>query len=82
MFNHPRMTSSGRLWALLFGLLLIGALPKRVECGYAGADPCALAGTFHRKCSSYEVEPLGFYLIERVAHADVGFAYSTGETCR
>ena len=30
----------------------------------------------------YELEPFGFYLIEKLAGADVGFAYSSGDDCR
>ncbi len=74
------MTSSGRRWAFFIGLLVAFALPKRVECGYPGATCQHVVGK--EACSSYEVEPWGFYLIEYVAGRDVGFAYSSGDDCR
>jgi hypothetical protein len=70
------MTSSGRRWAFLIGVVIAFMLPKRVECGYPGAQCIRNPG-----CSVYELEPLGFYLIEYVAGRDVGFAYSSGEDC-
>jgi len=79
--NHPRMTSSGRRWAFFIGLVVVFMLPKHVECGYPGTE-CTTVGSFRRTCTSYELEPYGFYLIELVASRDVGFAYSTGEDCR
>lgn len=73
------MTSSGRLWALVFGIVIAFALPKHVECGYPGAE---CARIVHReKCVAYELEPWGFYLIEKLANRDVGFAYKSGEDC-
>ncbi len=75
------MTSRGKQLGLLFGLLVVFAVPKRVECGYPGGT-CSHKGTFNRTCTSYELEPFGFYLIERLAGTDVGFAYSSGDDCR
>jgi len=79
--NHPRMSTSGRRWAALFGLAIVFLLPKHVECGYPGRE-CAYDGAFHHRCTPYELEPFGFYLIESLAGRDVGFAYSSGEDCR
>jgi hypothetical protein len=74
-----RMTSSGRQLAFLVAVLIAFALPKRVECGFPGG-----ACTVHHGkevCTSYEVEPWGFYLLENVFSRDIGFAYSSGEDC-
>jgi hypothetical protein len=76
------MTSSGMRWAFLFGFLLAIALPKHVDCGYPDAPACQKQGRWQTKCTAYEVEPFGFYLIELVAKRDVGFAYSSGDGCR
>ncbi len=82
MINDPRMTTRGRTWAFAFGILIVLGLPKHVDCDHPGASECSHPGTFRRTCTSYEVEPFGFYLIELVARTDVGFAYSSGELCR
>jgi hypothetical protein len=79
--NHPSMTTRGRQIAFWFAVLVALALPRRVDCGYPGAT-CGHAGKWRTTCTSYEVEPLAFYLIELVAHLDVGFAYTTGDDCR
>ena len=73
------MTSNGRRWAFLIGVVIAFMLPKRAPCGYPGAR-CErmVAG---QGCA-YEIEPVGFYLIEYVAGRDVGFAYSSGDDCR
>ena len=76
------MTSSGRRWAALFGLILALSLPKHVECGYAGASNCQQEGRWRMMCTSYEVEPFGFFLLELAFKRDIGFAYSSGEDCR
>jgi len=75
------MSSRGKQLAFLFGLLIVIALPKQVECGYPGGE-CARPGSFRRTCTAWEVEPFGFYLLEKLAGRDVGFAYSSGEECR
>lgn len=75
------MTSRGKQLAFLFGLLVVFMLPKRVECGYPDGT-CAHKGTFNRTCTPWELEPFGFYLIEKLAKSDVGFAYSSGDDCR
>ena len=77
----PNMTSRGKQLAFAFALVAVFALPKHVECGYPGGL-CKHPGTFNRTCTSYELEPFGFYLIELLAKTDVGFAYSSGEDCR
>jgi hypothetical protein len=79
---HPSMTTRGRMIAFAVGAVLAFALPKRVDCGFPGGT-CGHAGTRRGEiCTSYEVEPWGFYLLEHVAGRDVGFAYSSGDDCR
>ncbi|HEU0030587.1 MAG TPA: hypothetical protein VFQ53_08140 [Kofleriaceae bacterium] len=75
------MSTRGRRWAFVFGVLIALALPKHVECGVPDAS-CTYTGSFHTQCTSYEVEPFGFYLLEKLFDRDVGFAYTTGESCR
>lgn len=76
------MTYSGRRWAFVLGIVFALALPKKVDCGFPGGE-CEHAGTRHReRCTPYEIEPFGFYLLEAALHRDVGFAYSSGEDCR
>ena len=77
----PNMTARGKQLGLLFGLLIVLAIPKHVECGYPDGK-CDHKGSFNRTCKTYEVEPFGFYLIEKLAKSDVGFAYSSGDDCR
>lgn len=75
----PRgMSSRGKQITALVAMGLALFLPKQVECGYPGGE-CAHANA---RCRSYEVEPMGFFLLELLAKRDVGFAYSTGENCR
>lgn len=64
------MTTSGRRWAFVFGILIAFALPKRVERGHLAA------------CTRYDVEPWGLYLVESALGRDFGVAYSSGEDCR
>lgn len=75
------MTSRGKQVTALIAILLAGLLPKRVECGFPGGS-CTRYAAGRQVCHAYEVEPIAFYLLERVLDRDVGFAYSTGETCR
>ena len=82
MIRGRGMTTSGMRWAFLFGIVLVLALPKRVECGYPDAPGCAREARFGIMCTAYEVEPFGLYLVELLAKRDVGFAYSSGEECR
>jgi hypothetical protein len=81
MISHPSMTSRGKRIAGVLALIILFFLPKHVECGYPDGR-CGRLGMFRQLCTAYEVEPLGLYAIEKLAHRDVGFAYSTGETCR
>ena len=76
------MTTRGRRIAFFAGALIAFALPKHVECGYPGGT-CQHAGPLHGQlCTSYEIEPWGFYLIELAVGRDVAFAYTSGEDCR
>ncbi|MCL4529446.1 MAG: hypothetical protein M1282_08540 [Chloroflexi bacterium] len=63
---------------VLIAMLLILAIPVRVECGvigYAcatGPDP---SGTYY---TYYEIKPLGITAIETIIHQDLGLYYSSG----
>ncbi|MDQ3301425.1 MAG: hypothetical protein M3619_32995 [Myxococcota bacterium] len=81
MIRTRGMSSSGMRWAFLFGVVLAIALPKRVPCGVPGIE-CAVEGRWRTLCTSYELEPFGFYLLELAFHRDIGFAYTTGQECR
>lgn len=73
------MTSGGRKWAGLIGVIIAFALPYHVECGFPSAECAHIVNK--EQCTPYEVEPWGFSLIERLAGRNVGFAYSSGEDC-
>ena len=75
------MSTRGARIAFVFAVVITGLLPKRVECGYPGAT-CGHAGAWRTTCTDFEIEPLGFYVLELVANRDVGFAYSAGDDCR
>ena len=62
------MTFAGRRFAFVIGIVIAFALPKRIEEPYG-------------RCTDYEIEPLGFYLLEQVFHGNVGFNYSSGRDC-
>ena len=79
--NHPSMTSRGKQITVLIAILVGLALPKHVDCGVPGRQ-CSDLGMFRRLCTPYEVEPVGFFLLEKLLNRDVGFAYKSGETCR
>lgn len=81
---NPRrgMTTRGKRITALFAILIAAALPKHVECGYPGAPSCGELGAFKLMCTPYEVEPLGFFVVEKLLGRDVGFAYTRGERCR
>jgi len=78
------MSTRGIRIAFVLAVVMVGVLPKRVECSYPGAT-CGHAGPWRTTCTSFEIfeiEPLGFYLIELAARRDIGFAYSGGDDCR
>lgn len=75
------MTSSGKQLTALIAIALAGFIPKHVECGFPGNE-CLRYGRAKLVCRDYEVEPIAFFLLERFFERDIGFAYSTGETCR
>ena len=76
----PGMTSRAKQVVALIAVLLALLLPKRVECGFPGGE-CLRAAPRRQLCRDYEMEPLAFYLAEWALGRNVGFAYSTGETC-
>ncbi|MEJ7597871.1 MAG: hypothetical protein WKG01_08190 [Kofleriaceae bacterium] len=80
--QHPSMSSRGKQIAGLIAVLLVLFLPKRVRCGYPGAEDCTVKGALWTRCTMTELEPLGLYVIELVAKRDVGFAYSVDDGCR
>lgn len=86
MADRPRprgLSSSGKQWAALVALSLGMCLPKHVKCGYpAAAGTCQVQGPFRQTCEAYELEPLGFFLVELLIGDDVGFAYKSGQDCR
>ncbi len=80
MINAPGLTSRGKMITGLIALIIAFLLPKQVECGYPGGE-CGRLAMFRQVCKSYELEPLGFFLLERLLDRDVGFAYTRGEDC-
>ena len=78
----PGMTSRAKQITGLIAICIALALPIHVECGFPGATCAAHDGVLRTVCKDFELEPMGFYLLELVAHQDVGFAYSRGEDCR
>jgi hypothetical protein len=80
--NHPSMTTRGKRIAAVIAILIVLALPKRVDCTYPGALACAHPGQWGRSCTDYEIEPFGFYLVELLVQRDVGFAYVADQECR
>ena len=78
----PGMTSRAKQITGLIAIVIAMALPIHVECGFPGAKCPSHDGVFREVCKDYELEPLGFYLLELVATRNVGFAYSRGEDCR
>jgi hypothetical protein len=81
MISHPSMTSRGKTIAGFVALIILFLLPKRVECGFPDGR-CGHQGMFRQQCKEYELEPLGLYAIELLAHRAVGFAYKRAEDCR
>jgi hypothetical protein len=80
MINAPGMTSRGKRITALIAVIIAFLLPMHVECGYPGGQ-CGRIGVFRQVCKDYELEPLGFFLLERLFDRDVGFAYQRGEDC-
>ena len=80
MINAPGLSSRGKAITAVIALIIAFLLPKDVECGYPGGE-CGRIGTFHQLCKDHELEPLGFYLIEKLVSRNVGFAYRSGEEC-
>lgn len=76
----PGMSSRAKQVTALIALFCALFLPKHVDCSFPG-DECLHQGRSGRLCTSYELEPVGFYLIEWLAGRDIGFAYSKGEVC-
>jgi len=79
--RHPSMTTRGTRIAFAIAVAIALLLPKRVDCGYPGAT-CGHAGRWRTTCTDYEIEPLGFYVLELALGRNIGFAYSSGEDCR
>jgi hypothetical protein len=79
--RHPSMSTRGTRWAALIAVVCAFFIPKRVECGFPGAH-CERIGRGGATCTRHDLEPWGFYLIESLAHQDVGFAYSSDDDCR
>jgi hypothetical protein len=77
----PGMTSRAKQITALLAVSLGLLFPRQVECGHPGGE-CAVPGMNRTMCSTHEVEPLGFYLVEWLVGRNVGFAYSRGQTCR
>lgn len=75
------MTSRGKAITGVFALIVLLLLPMKVPCGYPGGK-CGRKGELGLVCKSYELEPLGLYLIEKLVDGNVGFAYQEGEDCR
>ncbi|HEY4238792.1 MAG TPA: hypothetical protein VGM88_03220 [Kofleriaceae bacterium] len=75
------MTSNGKRAAALIGIVIAFALPKHTPCGVADIACKAHEGQFHRMCTPYELEPMGFFAIEYLVGRNVGFAYVSGEEC-
>ncbi|MEZ4366407.1 MAG: hypothetical protein R2939_08985 [Kofleriaceae bacterium] len=73
------MTTSGTRWAVAIVLALAFFLPVRLPCSFPGQDCAEIRDK--RLCRDGDLEPLGFYLVERVLRRDLGFAYSTTRAC-
>jgi hypothetical protein len=80
MINAPGLTSRGKRITALIAVIIAFLLPKDVECGYPGGE-CGRLGMFRQVCKDHDLEPLGFYLIEKLVDRDVGFAYRSREEC-
>jgi hypothetical protein len=80
MINAPGLSSRGKRITAFIAVIIAFLLPKDVECGYPGGE-CGRIGIFRQVCKDHELEPLGFYLIEKLLERNVGFAYRSGEEC-
>ncbi len=69
-----RMTSSGRRWAFLVGVLIALALPKQVERGTVRRGKTV--------CTHEVTVPFGGYLVESAFGRPLGIAYATNDECR
>lgn len=67
--------------AALIGIAIAFMLPKRIDCAF-GEDVGCKVIVRRMGCESYEVEPWGFYLLERVFRTSIGFAYEVTTDCR
>ncbi|MEO7092142.1 MAG: hypothetical protein ABI175_02750 [Polyangiales bacterium] len=80
MINAPGLTSRGKRITAFIAVIIAFLLPKDVECRYPGGE-CGRHGMFRQICKDHELEPLGFFLIEKLVQRDVGFAYRATEEC-
>ena len=78
--QHPRMTTSGRRNAALFGIAIALALPKEVPCEVPGRS-CAIHRPYGQICRPVDVEPLAVFMIEWLTGRDLPLAYSHRIEC-
>jgi hypothetical protein len=78
---HPSMTTNGKRIAAFIAVVCVFLLPKRIECSYPG-EYCRHGNARDQSCVTKELEPFGFYLLEKLFSTDIGFAYSVDEECR
>ncbi|MEZ4364057.1 MAG: hypothetical protein R3B48_28045 [Kofleriaceae bacterium] len=67
-------------WAYLTALVVAFFLPKKLDCSFPGQS-CAPYTSLGLRCTRQDLEPWGFYLLERAFDRDIGFAYAHYETC-
>jgi hypothetical protein len=75
------MTTRGKQIAVVVAITAALALPKRVPCECPGREPCERRDELGRICRPTDLEPLGVYLIELVAHRDLRIAYDSWLDC-
>jgi hypothetical protein len=78
--QHPSLSTRGKQIAGLIAIACVFLIPKRIECSYPG-EYCR-HGVGDKSCVDKELEPYGFYLLERLFDTDIGFAYSVTQECR